>query len=99
MYKVIRRIIDVSDEDNEKILSEVSGEYKDLPTAIFEFNKAKKADRAMYRVALNYIANRDYIFDDWHDDVSYMFRIKDICIECELENALKKALDMYRLEK
>ena len=98
MYKIVRRIIDVSDENNEKTLSETCHEYTDLSTAIFELNKARKADKVMYRIALNKVACRNYIFDDWHSDVFYMFRIKDTCIECELVDSTKEALKIYRLE-
>lgn len=99
MYKIIRRVIDVSDDDNEKILSETCGEYEDLVTAMFEFGKTRKADRAMYRIALNKVENKNYIFDDWRNDTSYMYRIHNTCIECELVDALKIALEIYRLEE
>ena len=99
MYKIVRRVIDVSDDDNEKILSETHMDYEDLATAMFEFGKARKADRAMYRIALNKAEKKDYIFDDWHNDTSYMYRIHNTCIECELVDALKTALEIYRLEK
>ena len=61
MYKIIRRVIDVSNDDNEKILSETCREYEDLTTAMFEFGKARKADRAMYRIALSKVENKNYI--------------------------------------
>ena len=99
MYKIIRRVIDVSDNDNEKILSETCREYEDLATAMFEFGKARKADRAMYRIALSKVENENYIFDDWRNDTSYMYRIHNTCIECELVDALKIALEIYRLEE
>lgn len=99
MFKIIRRVIDISDDDNEKILSEMCREYEDLATAIFEFGKARKADRAMYRIALSKVANKNYIFDNWHDDVSYMYYIHNTCIECKLVDALEIALDIYRLEE
>lgn len=99
MYKIIRRVIDVSDDDNEKILSETCREYEDLATAMFEFGKTRKADRAMYRIALNKVENKNYIFDDWRNDTSYMYRIHNTCIECELVDSLKIALAMYRLEE
>ena len=99
MYKIIRRVIDVSDNDNEKILSETCREYEDLATAMFEFGKARKADRAMYRIALSKVENKNYIFDDWRNDTSYMYRIHNTCIECELVDALKIALEIYRLEE
>ena len=99
MFKIVRRVIDVSDNDNEKILSETYREYEDLATAIFEFGKARKADRAMYRIALNKAENKNYIFDDWRNDTSYMYRIHNTCIECELVDALKIALEIYRLEE
>ena len=99
MYKIIRRVIDVSDDDNEKILSETCREYEDLATAMFEFGRARKADRAMYRIALSKIENKNYIFDDWRNDTSYMYRIHNTCIECELVDALKIALAIYRLEE
>lgn len=99
MYKIVRRVSDVSNDSEEKILSESCHEYKDLSTAIFELEKARKADRAMYRLILNKnIKSSNYICDDWHDDVSYMFRIKDTCIECDLIDATKEALKLYRLE-
>ena len=66
---------------------------------MFEFCIARKAGRAMYRVALSKVANKNYIFDDWRDDVSYMYRIHNTCIECELVDALKIALAIYRLEE
>lgn len=99
MYKIIRRVIDVSDDNNEKILSETCREYEDLATAMFEFGKTRKADRAMYRIALNKVENKNYIFDDWRNDTSYMYRIHNTCIECELVDSLKIALAMYRLEE
>lgn len=99
MFKIIRRVIDVSDDDNEKILSETCREYEDLATAMFEFGKTRKADRAMYRMALNKVENKNYIFDDWRNDTSYMYRIHNTCIECELVDALKTALEIYRLEE
>ena len=100
MYKIVRRVYDVSDDSKEKILSESCHEYKDLSPAIFELEKARKADRAMYRLILNKnVKSSNYICDDWHDDVSYMFRIKDTCIECELIDALQEALNIYRLEQ
>ena len=99
MYKIVRRVFDVSDDSKEKILSESCHEYKDLSTAIFELEKARKADRAMYRLILNKnIKNSNYICDDWHNDISYMYRIHNTCIECELVDALKIALKIYRLE-
>lgn len=98
MYKIVRRVFDVSDNSEEKILSESYHEYKDLSTAIFELEKARKADRAMYRTVLNKITNKNYIFDDWHNDTSYIYRIHNTCIECELVDALKIALKIYRLE-
>ena len=35
MYKIVRRVIDVSDDDNEKILLETYMDYEDLATAMF----------------------------------------------------------------
>ena len=99
MYKIIRRVINVSDDDNEKIVSETCREYEDLATAMFEFGKARKADRAMYRIALSKVENKNYMFDDWRNDTSYMYRIHNTCIECELVDALKTALEIYRLEE
>ena len=97
MNKIVRRIIDISDDNNEKVLSETHKAYRDLPTAIFELEKSRKADMAMYNLILSKIRNHDYIFDDWHNNVFYMFRIGNICVECELIDALKKALDIYMI--
>ena len=98
MAKIVRRVIDISDENNEKILSETSIKYNNLLTAIYEFNKRMEADKVMYKIALNKVSHRDYIFDDWHNDTFYMFRIKDTCIECELIDLTKESLKLYRLE-
>lgn len=100
MYKIVRRVIDVSDDLKEEVLSETCHKYEDLSTAISELEKARKADRAMYRFVLNK-SNKasNYICDDWHDDVSYMFRIHNTCIECELVDALQEALNIYRINE
>ena len=45
------------------------------------------------------VENKNYMFDDWRNDTSYMYRIHNTCIECELVDSLKIALAMYRLEE
>ena len=101
MYQLKRRIIDVKDNEEEETLEETCVEYHDLATAIFELGKARKADKALYRLALKK-SNYNMIIDDCHDDTSYSFMIHKTCIECELTSTgisiEDEACKLYRLE-
>lgn len=96
-YIVKRNVLSFDSNDNEFIISTAQYRYHDLKTAIQEIELFYKADKAMYRLLTG--KNNCNICDDWHDDISYYFRIDDVGISAELVNAEQIALDTFGIKK
>ena len=95
--KLERRIIRIDKNDNEIIIDSIRTLHK-LEDAISELEKLRKMDLAMYRVAVQKCPKKIELCDDWHNDVSYMFRINSIVIEAEIIDAENIALKMFELD-
>lgn len=95
-YIVRRKFILIKNDEEEVLLSE--DKYcSDIPHAIETLDTLRKADRAMYRLAVSKLP-ADIFCDDWHSDTAYVFRIGKIVIEAELVDAIKYACNMFGLE-
>lgn len=95
MQKICREAVYLDENSEEVILYSVETEYPDISFAISALETYRKADRAMYRLAIK--QRPDVYCDNWYDDVSYGFCVNDVTIRAYIIDAEKTALDAFGL--
>jgi len=96
-YIIKRSVIQIKDTAEYTLVSLEQG-YPTIQDAIEALDKLWKADKAMYRLAIQEAPVNTFC-DDCHDNASYMFRIGNVVIEGELVDAKRYARNIFGLEE
>ena len=88
---------EIINNETNTILEVTKYRCTDLADAVDKFEKLQKADKLLYRIISKKEEYEFLDYDNWQNDISYMFSIGNITIKCSLMYIERIALQTYRL--